>query len=351
MCSTDYLTPFVEVGRALCDDADNHSVMNLIARRITETLQLKGCLIKMLSPREDRLELISSYGLSENFLFSEPQRSSDSLCFNLPEEVRCFSDLHDAEPIAELDAMLIEGIGAAAVVPIEIGHRIMAAVVLFAGAPREFNRAELCFAEALTGRGILTFDWRRRIDELLEREREYLESFQDISSTINATLNINKVLEVVVQKVAKLLGGKGCTVRLLDPKTQKLYLAQACGMSKKFLNKGPVDAQKSISENMAGRTIIIDDVITDPRLQYQAEVIEEGIRKVLSIPLIVRSKVIGVLRLFTAERTPFNHREIQFVNAVAQQCAFAIENARIYQRLKYEYQQLLIDFDYNGSSH
>ncbi len=351
MCSIDYLTPFVEVGRALCDGADSYSVMNLIARRITETLQLKGCLIKMLSSHVDRLELLSSYGLSENFLFSEPQSSPDSLCFRLPEDVTCLPNLQDSEPIAEREAMLIEGIRAAAAVPIEVNQKVLAMVVLCASSPREFTRTELSFAEALTGRGVLSFNARRSMDETIEREREYLKSFQDISSTINATLNINKVLELVVQKVAQLLGGKGCTVRLLDSKTQKLYLAQSFGLSKEFLNKGPVDAQKSIAENMAGKIVVIDDVITDPRLQYQAEVIEEGIRKVLSIPLIVRSKVIGVLRLFTAERPPFTNREIQFANAVAQQCAFAIENARIYQRLKYEYQQLLIDFDYNGSSH
>ncbi len=78
---------------------------------------------------------------------------------------------------------------------------------------------------------------------------------------------------------------------------------------------------------------------------------EEGVRKLLSIPLMVRGKVIGVLRIFTGERPPFTKREINLATAIAQQCAFAIENARIYQRLHYEYQQLLIDFGYEGSSH
>lgn len=351
MCSIDYLTPFVEVGRALCDGADTYSVMNLIARRVTETLQLKGCLIKMLDPHADRLELLSSYGLSENFLFREPESSPDTLCFRIPEDICCLPSLKDAEFTPEREAMLIEGIRSVAAVPIEVNQKSLALVVLCAPEPREFTRTELSFAEALAGRGILAFNARRNMEQTIEREREYLKSFQDISSTINTTLNINKVLEFVVQKVAQLLGGKGCTVRLLDPKTQKLYLAQSFGLSQEFLNKGPVDAQKSIAENMAGKIVVIDDVLTDPRLQYQAEVVEEGIRRILSIPLVVRSKVIGVLRLFTADRPPFTNREIQFANAVAQQCAFAIENARIYQKLKYEYQQLLIDFDYNGSSH
>lgn len=350
MCSIDYLAPFVEVGRALCDGVDNHSVMNLIARRITETLQLKGTLIKMLDQQEDRLELLSSYGLSENFLFSTPLTSPESICFRLPDSIICIPKLQDADHVAEHEAMMAEGIRAVATVPVEVSQKPVAMVVLCAEAPREFPQDELSFAEALAGRGIISFMWQHRMDVIIERERQYLRGFQDISNTINATLNINKVLELVVQKVAQLLGGKGCSVRLLDPKTQKLYLAQAYGLSQEFLNKGPVDAQKSITENMAGKIVVIDDVLTDPRLQYQAEVIEEGIRKVLSIPLRVRGKVIGVLRLFTVDRPPFSNREIQFADSIAQQCAFAIDNARIYQRLKYEYQQLLIDFDYNGSS-
>ena len=350
MCSMDYLTAFEEIGRALCDGVDNYSIINLIARRIAETLQLKGCLIKMLNLQQDRLELLSSFGLSECFLFGKAQNSPDSFCLQLSEAVRCLPDLQTAESIPEREAMMMEGIRAAAVIPIKVKQKVFATVILCAATPREFDGAELIFAEGLASRGILSFIWQRRMDEMIERERKYLGSFQQISSAINETLNIKKVLELVVTKVVAVLGAKGCAVRLLEPKTQKLYLAQSLGLSQQFLDKGPVDAQKSIAENMAGRPVVIDDVITDPRLQYRAEVIEEGIRKILSIPLIVRGRVIGVLRLVTGDRQPFSNWEIQFVNSIAQQCAFAIENARIYQRLKREYHQLLIDLDY-GSSH
>lgn len=350
MCSTDYLTPFVEVGRALNDGADNCSVMNLIARRITETLGLKGCFIKMKSPQNGRLDTLASFGLSESFLFSQPGSGPEYICFRLPESALCIPKVQNGELIGEQESMMLEGIRGLAVIPIEVEQEVVAMVALFADAPREFEKRELNFAQALTSRGILSIVWARRVDSLIERERQYLRSFQEVSSTINATLNIGKVLELVSTKVTEVLGGKGCVVRLLDPKTNSLYVAHSCGLSKEFLNKGTVDAQRSIAENMSGQIVIIDDVFTDPRLQYPAEVAEEGVRKLLSIPLSVRGKVIGVLRLFTGDRPAFSEREIQFATAIAQQCAFAIENARIYQRVKYEYQQLMIDFGYDGSS-
>ena len=350
MSSRDYLTPFVEVGRILCDGGDSNSVMGLIACEITKTLDLKGCFIKMQSPKGDQIELLASNGLSRHFLFSKSDDTPDCLCSQLPGKTACVPSLQKGANAAEAELMMREGIQSFAVLPIEVEQEVVAVLALFAGAPREFTDTELSFAGTLVGQGILSVVWKRRVETLIEHEREYLRSFQEISSTISASLNIGKVLELVVTKITEVLRVKGCVVRLLDPKTQNLYVARSHGLSQDFLNKGPVDAQKSIAENMAGRVVVVDDVFTDPRLQYPAETAEEGVRKLLSIPLMVRGKVIGVLRIFTGERPPFTKREINLATAIAQQCAFAIENARIYQRLHYEYQQLLIDFGYEGSS-
>ncbi|WP_448382961.1 GAF domain-containing protein [Desulfosoma sp.] len=345
---TSVLKPFVEVSRALCDGVDAADVMNLITQRLTESLGLKGAVIKAYDKKRSRLELVASFGLSENFLFSKPREGS--LCASVPRQGVQIEDLRRESNGTDFEALLLEGVRAAAVVPLEVEQQPIGMLALFAAEPRKFTREELQFAEALAGRGIVALAWERKLEEIIERERRYLSSFQEITQAINSTLNINKVLELVVTKITQVMGVIGTTVRLLDPKSNTLYLAQAYGLSERFLKKGPVDAAKSIAENMAGRIVVIEDVYTDPRIQYRAEVIEEGIRKILSIPLQVRGKVIGVLRILTGERPPFHDLEIQFAAAVAQQCAMAIENARMYQRVKYEYQQLLIDFGYEGSS-
>ena len=213
MPSPDYLAPFVEVGRALCDGVDTNSVMNLIARRTVETLELSGCFIKMKNV-EGRLELVSSYGLKEDFLFSESVNSSDSVCFQLPSELVCLNLPQQLDRIPEEESMMIQGIRSAAFIPVEVDQQVLAMVALFSNVHREFTQNELSFAEALVARGILTFKWQRKVDALVDEERRYLQSFQELSSAINSTLNIGKVLEMVVQMVTQVLRGKGCTVRL-----------------------------------------------------------------------------------------------------------------------------------------
>lgn len=344
------LAVFSEVSRALCDLTDVHSVAHLVSKRITETMGLKGSFIKARRNGSDRLEILGSYGLSEYFILSEPPKTRKSLCFMLPDAMVCFTNVKEAEDIPEQEQLLIEGIRSVAVIPLELGQEVRGMVALFASTAREFTKEEIMLAETLGSFVLYAFYQQLEKDRCIARERQYLKSFQEVSAAINSSLNVNRVLQLVVTKTTELLNAIGCVVRLLDPKTQQLYVAQAYGLSEEFLHKGPVDAHKSIAENMAGRTVIIDDVFTDPRIQYRAEVVETGIRRILSIPLMVRGKVIGVLRVMAGERPPFSEDEVEFAQAIAQQCAFALENARMYQRLKYEYQQLLIDFGYDGSS-
>ncbi|SPF45969.1 putative phytochrome sensor protein [Syntrophobacter sp. SbD1] len=350
MRSIDYLTPFVEVSRILCDGAESKCLMGLIAGKVAKTLDLKGCFVKMKGLESDQMELLASCGLSEHFLFGKSDDTADWVCSRLPGKTICVPSLQNDEVTAEKELMMIEGIQAFAVLPIQVGHETVAMAALFSNDPHEFTVPELGFATALVSQGILSVVSKHHLDTLIEHERKYLLILQEISTTISATSNIGKVLGLVVSKITEILGVKGCIVRLLDPKTQNLYVARSHGLSREFLDKGPVDASKSMAANMAGEAVVIDDVFTDPRVQYPASCAEEGVRKILSVPLMVRGRFIGVLRIFTGERPSFTKNQINLVTAIAQQCAFAIENARIYQRLQYDYEQLLSDLGYEGSS-
>ena len=96
--------------------------------------------------------------------------------------------------------------------------------------------------------------------------------------------------------------------------------------------------------------VVIENIARDDRVQYKNELLQEGIGKILTLPLNLRQKNIAELTLFSkGEERQFGEDEVSFVKAIAQQCACAIENARMYQRVKYEYQQLMEDFGYDSS--
>lgn len=175
------------------------------------------------------------------------------------------------------------------------------------------------------------------------REKLYFDSFREVVKAVHSTLDIKKVLNMLVKKITQVMGLKGCAIRLLDPNRRTLELVSSYGLSKKYIEKGSVDADRSIAQAMRGKTVYIVNVREDPRVQYQKEALEEGIYGIVSVPLTLKRQVIGVLRLYLKKPHTFSRSEIQFVEAIAEIGTIAIENARMYERIKKDYEDVMTD--------
>lgn len=171
------------------------------------------------------------------------------------------------------------------------------------------------------------------------QEKRYFDSFREVVKAVNSTLDRQEVLGLLVSNVTHVMDLKASAIRLLDPKEQTLELVASHGLSENYLNKGPVDADKSISDAMEGKTVSIYNAPEDPRVQYPKEVAEEGIASILSVPMHIKGRVIGVMRLFTSEPREFSEDEINFAEALAEIGAIGIENARMYERIKKDYEK------------
>jgi GAF domain-containing protein len=154
---------------------------------------------------------------------------------------------------------------------------------------------------------------------------------------------VKKVLHLLVKTATTALDIKAAAVRLLDEKRQQMELVASYGLSDRYITKGPVGTDRSITEVMTGRAVSVYDVAQDPTSAYPKEMVEEGIKSILSVPIALKGKVIGVMRLYTGERRDFSDDEITFMSSLAEQAALAMENARLYQKLKGEYEELMGD--------
>ncbi|MFO7739961.1 MAG: GAF domain-containing protein, partial [Desulfatiglandaceae bacterium] len=76
------------------------------------------------------------------------------------------------------------------------------------------------------------------------------------------------------------------------------------------------------------------DVTDDPRIQYPEEAVKEGISSILSVPIVLREKPIGVLRVYSAEPWEATLEDVNFAQAVAQIAGMALEMSRLYKGLK-----------------
>ncbi|MGB9797484.1 MAG: GAF domain-containing protein [bacterium] len=175
-----------------------------------------------------------------------------------------------------------------------------------------------------------------------ERRLRYFSTLSDIEKKMCGMLNMSQLLSTMVEETAKALGVKGCSIRLLDQSGQKLEIKAVYGLSKEYLEKGPVDVEHSKvdKEVLEGKIVYIEDATKDPRFQYPEEAKREGIVSVLSVPLRVADRKIGVVRIYTSEPRKFTKDEIDFVNSIATQAAIAIQNAALYESLRQQYKDV-----------
>jgi GAF domain-containing protein len=160
------------------------------------------------------------------------------------------------------------------------------------------------------------------------------ETLLKITHSISHSRDPEEVVLMTAESVTHALGVKGCTVFLVNRRTSELEIAASFGLSGEYLEKGPVSSMHSISESLSEGPVAITDVSDDPRIQYPEAAGKEGIASILSVPMATGGKIIGALRVYTAEPTEFEMEDVNFVQAVANMTAMAIEMARLYKGLK-----------------
>lgn len=165
--------------------------------------------------------------------------------------------------------------------------------------------------------------------------RDCLAVFEEIGSAFNSPIETEDLLALITRTVAERFKVAGCVIRLLSRDRRVLEQVAAHGLSRRFLEKGPVDAERSVAEALAGGVVAIADCRTDPRIQYPEAHVEEGIASSLTVPLSTRGQVIGVIRLYSRTPRVFTPLELEIARVVASFCASAVVRAMFSQILEH----------------
>ena len=337
-----YFDSFLEVVKAVNSTLDRQEVLDLLVSNATQVMHLKASAIRLLDEKQRTLELEASHGLSAKYLNKGPVDADKSIADAMEgKTISVYNVTEDPRAQYPKEAQE-EGIVSIISVPLRIKGGVIGVMRLYTPEPREFSRQEINSAEALAEMGAIAIE-NARMYEKIKRDYETLMSFREAVKAVNSTLDLRAVLNVLVKNMVQALQLKASAIRLLDPKKRTLELVASHGLSKKYLSKGPVDADKSIADAMEGKTISVYNVTEDPRAQYPNEAKEEGIASIVSVPMRIKGRIIGVMRLYTPEFREFSEEEINSAEVLAETGAIAIENAKMYERIKKDYESIMRD--------
>ncbi len=169
-----------------------------------------------------------------------------------------------------------------------------------------------------------------------------LEAISKVSRMITSDLYLEEILKLIVTVTAEIMNSKICALMLADNNKGELVLKATQSMSEIY-NKKP---NLKIGEGIAGKAastnkpIAVYDISSEPEYKYKDIAKKEGLKSLLSVPLAVKGKVIGVLNNYTSYPHKFTKDEINILTAVANQAAIVIENAELMVKTKVVQEEL-----------
>ena len=340
----------------------------------------------LLDESSHRLELAASQGLSQKYLEKGPLYADRSIADASRGEPVLVENAPADDRVQYRQEAREEGIASILSVPMVMRGQFIGVLRIYTSEARRFSQNEMDLILAIAEIGAIAIE-NARIFESREAELSnvlkvggidyeyeipqakydvkpafkggidqtksyhYFRALYRLTRTITSTMEMKKTLEAVVTEIGKTTGVKGCCLFWLNTASRELELLASYGLSHAYLCKGPLSMDKSIPQVFEELTVFIADVRTDPAVQYPQAAEREGILSMLSVPIVVREKVRGVLRLYSSMATAFSTEDLNFAKVLAEIGGIAIINAKLYQERTTDITFWKATLDYLGIEH
>lgn len=163
-----------------------------------------------------------------------------------------------------------------------------------------------------------------------------LEALSKISKAISSDLYLEDILRLIVVVTAEVMKSKVCSLWLLDERDNALKIRATQAMSEEYLKERSLKMGEGVVGYVAveNRPMMIYNVLKEPRYKEKELARKEGLVSMLSVPMSVKDKVIGVINCYTSYPHKFTKSESEVFTTVANQAAIAIENAGLIMKAK-----------------
>jgi adenylate cyclase len=175
-------------------------------------------------------------------------------------------------------------------------------------------------------------------DKVLRRDYERLRIGHELAKAVGSELDLEKLLNKILEKAFELVGADRGAILLADhtgtlvPSAVKTRNAKADG--------NITLSQTVMAEVVKNRAAVLSsDATMDSRFSGAHSIIMQGIRSTMTVPLLHRDELLGIMHLDSQIATnAFTEKDLQICTGMAQQAAIAIQNARLATRIEREAQ-------------
>ena len=173
-----------------------------------------------------------------------------------------------------------------------------------------------------------------RFNEAAQRQVEKMHKLIEASKSVNSSLDVDKLLGIILQSATSAVNADRGTVYLIDDVKQELW-------SKVLQGKSMVEIRLPIGKGIAGfvaatgETINIPDAYADPRFNPEVDKRTGYTTKtILCMPMKNKDgKIIGVFQLLNKLGASFSKDDEELLGALSIHASIAVENAQLAQQM------------------
>lgn len=170
-----------------------------------------------------------------------------------------------------------------------------------------------------------------------ETELQRLRALSNTTEVINSTLTLDDVLNSVMDTMIKLTAAERGYLMLRNDRTGAMEFRVARNIEARALTEAEFMVSNTIVAEVArtGEPVVATNAAQDDRFRGQMSIVQNALRSILCVPLMVKSQVTGVVYADNRiKQGLFGEKEKNLLYAFANQAAIAIENARLYETLQ-----------------
>ncbi len=167
--------------------------------------------------------------------------------------------------------------------------------------------------------------------EETKKKASQFDSLAKVSKSITSEHYLDEILNLIVVVTAEMLNSKICSIMLLDEKKGELAIKATQSLSEEYKKKPNIKVNNSLSGEVikSKKPMSVFDVQIEQKYVYRDLAAKEDLTSMLSVPMIVKDKAIGIINVYTKDPHDFIQDEIDVLQMVANQAAVAVENTKL----------------------
>jgi len=324
------------ISDAVSGNLDLDAVLREVVEIAVEVTKADSCLIYLLTPRRDELTLRASKNPHPKLIGRIRLGMGEGITGWVAQQGRHVAIAGDAgdDPRFKAFHNLPEDRHQSFLsVPILVKREVIGVINVQHKRPHRHRPDDVALMTTM-GRQVGGALETARLYTDITRKSRQVDTLSKVSATITSGRLLEEMLHVLVTMTAEMMGSTICSIMLLDQERDELRIAATQSLSEGYRSKPNLKVGQSISGRALKerRPIAVLDVTQDSGYMYPDMARQEGLCSLLSVPMLVNDKPIGVLNSYTGQAHVFMADEIHLLQAVANQVAIAIENTALMEQ-------------------